>query len=283
MPAGKPGSSHSVFRYGKQVFLTGGSSGIGLAASELFAENGYTVYAASRNPPDKIREFAGGGEIRPVVIDVRETQSVQTAVGSVLAMADIGIVIHCAGIGIACAGEDFPEDGVSGLMQTNYEGVLRVNSLILPHMRRRGGGLCIIVGSVAGIFPIPYQSHYCSSKAALDLYAGALRMELRDYAVKVSLIMPGDTATGFTGARRYEINETSPLYADCLRAVGKMENDETGGRPPSSVAREILKLCARKNPPRRKTAGLDYKLLVFLKRLLPDRIIEIIVRKIYLG
>jgi len=283
MPATGLGPANAKYRYGNQVFLTGGSSGIGLATAELFAENGYVIYTVSRNPRKEKRVFPGGGEIKAVFMDVRDISSVGAAVASVLMEADIGIVIHCAGIGVACAGEDYPPEAVANLMRTNYDGVLHVNSLILPHMRRRGGGLCIITGSIAGVFPIPFQSHYCSSKAALDLYSGALRMELRNYGIKVCLIMPGDTRTGFTNARRYEISEASPLYSDCLRAVKKMEKDELGGRPPASVARAILKLSAKKRPPARRIVGFDYKLLVFLKRLLPDIIVEFILRKIYLG
>ena len=270
------------YYYGKHAFLTGGSSGIGLASAELLASNGYIVFAASRNPGGENRVFPGGGEIRPVTIDVRDPRSVRTAVESVLKQADVGIVIHCAGLGIACAGEDYPSDAVEGLMETNYNGVLRVNSYIIPHLRKRGKGLCVIIGSIAGVFPIPYQSHYCSSKAALDLYAGALRMELHDYGVNVSLIMPGDTNTGFTGARRYEISEASPLYGDCIRAVRKMEKDELEGRPPVSVARAILHISESKIPSARKVIGFEYKLLVFLKRLLPGRCAEFILRKMYL-
>ena len=87
--------------YGKNIFLTGGSSGIGMATAELFARSGYTVFSASRNPDMDRRGFDGGGEIVPVVLDVRDMNSVESAAMSVLSQADIGIVIHCAGMGIA--------------------------------------------------------------------------------------------------------------------------------------------------------------------------------------
>ena len=269
--------------YGNNIFLTGGSSGIGLAAAELLAANGYTVYAASRAPSGDIRSFPGGGAIHPVAMDVRSLSSAEIAVNSVLSNADIGVVVHCAGIGIACAAEDFPQDAIAGLMDTNFTGVMRVNSLVLPHLRKRGSGLCLIIGSVAGIFPVPFQSHYSASKAALDSYAAALRMELHEYGVRVCLVMPGDTNTGFTSARKYFIAETSPFYDACVKAVGKMENDELGGRPPVSVAKTILKIVSRIKPPARIIVGFDYKLLAFLKRFLPDRLIEYILRKMYIG
>jgi len=272
-----------IFPYGKNIFLTGGSSGIGLATALLLAENGYTVYAASRKPVVGSGILPGGGEIRPVKLDVIDPDSIDAAVETLLAQTDIGVIIHCAGIGIACPAEEFPSDAVTGLMDTNFFGILRLNSRFLPHFRKRGSGLCLIVSSVASVFPVPFQSHYSASKAALDSYAAALRMELSCYGIRVCLVHPGDTNTGFTNARTYEIEVDSPYYQTCVKAVGKMEKDETEGRSPKSVALAVLKLCKRKRPPLRTVVGLDYKLLVFLKRLLPDRAVEAILKSMYLG
>ena len=268
--------------YGKNVFLTGGSSGIGMATAEFFAQHGYTVYSASRNPKLENRKF-DSGEIVPVALDVRDMDSVERAADRVLSQADIGVLIHCAGIGIASAGEEYHTSAIDGLMDTNFNGVLRVNNYFLPHLRERGNGLCIIVGSVGGVFPVPFQSHYSASKAALDLYSSALGMELWRHGVKVSLVMPGDTNTGFTGARKYEIDEASAFYDDCIRAVVKMEKDELNGKSPLSVARVMLKLCSRKNPPARRTVGFDYKMLTFLKRILPNRFVLFLLRRVYLS
>ena len=271
------------FPYGKNIFLTGGSSGIGLSTATLLAGHGYTVYAASRNPTAEIKCFPGGGEIRPVALDVRDEGSVDAAVEAVLGRADIGIVIHCAGVGIACPAEEFPPGPVAGLMDTNFTGVLRLNSRILPHFRRRGSGLDVMIGSVASVFPVPFQSHYSALKAALDSYASALRMELSAYGVRVCIVHPGDTSTGFTNARAYALDKGSPYYEACRKAVGRMEKDETGGRPPESVARAVLKLCQKERPPLRTVVGFDYKLLVFLKRLLPDRAVEAVLKSMYMG
>ena len=270
------------YPHGKYVFLTGGSSGVGLKTAQLFAENGFIVYSASRNPNPEARPCPGGGEIRPVRMDVRDASSVENAARAVLSEADIGIVVHSAGIGIACPAEEYPHKAVASLMDTNYNGVLLVNSHFLPHLRRRGGGLCLIVGSVAGIFPIPFQSHYCSSKAALGSYAAALRMELRPHRVNVSLVLPGDTNTGFTAARTYEIEEASPYYEICKKAVGKIEKDELKGRAPDSAAAAMLRLGRKRNPPLRKIIGFEYKLLAFISRFLPDRLIEKILRSMYM-
>ena len=271
------------FPYGKNIFLTGGSSGIGLATASLLAGCGYTVFAASRNPPAEVKGFPGGGEIRPVVLDVRDGASIDAAVEAVFAQADIGVAIHCAGVGVACPAEEFPPGPVTGLMDTNFTGVLRLNSRILPHMRKRGSGLNVMIGSVASVFPVPFQSHYSASKAALDSYAAALRMEISAYGVRVCIVHPGDTRTGFTNARDYAVDKNSPYYEICADAVGRMEKDEIGGRPPESVARAVLKLCQKERPPLRTVVGFDYKLLVFLNRLLPYRAVEAVLKSMYMG
>ena len=277
--------------YGKSVLLTGGSSGIGRVTASLLAQAGFTVYSASRNPDAGTTvDFAmsdnaptPSGTIIPVKLDVRDINVIAITIDELLSKADIGIVIHCAGVGIATPAEDYKTDAIENLMDTNLFGVMKVNSRVLPHFRKRGGGLCIIVSSVASLFPIPFQSHYCASKSALDSYASTLRMEVSDYNIKVSLVLPGDTNTGFTSARKYEIEEDSPYYDVCFKAVKKMENDELSGKPARSVSSVILKICKRNNPPQRVIVGLDYKLLAFMKKLLSERLISYILKRMYMG
>jgi len=271
--------------YGKTVLVTGGSSGIGKECCRLFAEDGYDVWCASRSVEGGGKEdFPSGGSIRYVGMDVTDGASVEKAVAFVAGHSGgIGVVINCAGIGIGGPSEDTPIEDVHSLMETNYFGVLRVNTAVLPFMRGAGKGLVLIVSSVAGLISLPYQGHYCSSKYALEAYTEALRMELRLFpGLKVSLIEPGDTKTGFTDARRMSIDNTSPYYANCVRSVAVMEKDERNGKPPSSSAQVALRLAQKKNPRLRNIVGADYKLLATLKKLLPAALIEFVVRKIYL-
>ncbi len=269
--------------YGKNVLITGGSSGIGLACARLFATQGYRVYACARSQGRQAQTFPSGGQIFPVIMDVCREDSVAAAVDSVIGDAgEIGILIHCAGMGIAGAAEDTPDAAARKQMDVNYFGVLNVNRRVLPHMRRSGRGLILMTGSVAGIFPIPFQSHYSSSKFALEAYARALRMELHEHRIKVMLIEPGDTKTGFTDARRFEIPPESDYAAACRASVAKMENDERKGRSPESAARVALWAAGRSNPPASRVVGFEYKLLAFLRRLLPERAVLFLLRKMYI-
>lgn len=269
-------------RYGGSVLISGGSSGIGLACAQAFAAQGYEVFAASRHPGTQERRYEGGGMLIPVQMDVCDENSVREAVGTVLARAkDLGIVIHCAGMGIAGAAEDTPDADARRQIETNYFGVMRVNRCILPHFRGRGAGLCLLIGSVAGLLSIPFQSHYSSSKFALEAYAEALRCESRRYGIRVSLIEPGDTQSGFTSARSMAVPEQSIYEKACRASVAKMARDERNGRPPQSVARVALRLAGRKSPPVRVVVGFEYKAFVFLPRLLPARLINWALGRIY--
>jgi NAD(P)-dependent dehydrogenase (short-subunit alcohol dehydrogenase family) len=270
------------YPYGKNVFITGGTSGIGRATAELFASQGFIVYAGGLGAKEETHILDDGGEIRTIEIDVRDDAAVAKATAKAIEEAgNIGIVIHCAGMGIAGAAEDTPMEAAESQMATNYFGILRLNRIFLPHMRAQEKGLVLMISSVGGIFPIPFQSHYSSSKFAIEAYAAALRMEIKKYGVNVSLIAPGDTCTGFTAARLDAYDKSSPYYQTCQKSIAKMARDEQKGRAPISVARVALQLAQRKHPPLRKVVGIDYKLLVFARRLLPNWLIELVLRIIY--
>lgn len=264
-------------RYGTQVFITGAGSGLGRACAEFFAKAGCQVTGVSRHCAEKT-ETVGSGAIRTLPMDVNDEESIRRVVE---ALDRIDIVIHCAGFGIAGACEDTPIELARAQMETNYFGVLRVNAQVLPKMRAQGKGLVLIVSSIAGRIGIPFQSHYSSSKFALEAYAEALRIECAPFGIRVSLLEPGDTKTGFTGARSKELDCNSPYYEVCSRSVAKMERDEQNGKPPESVAAAALKLAGRKNPPVRVAIGAEYKALMALKRFLPDKIIERILKSMY--
>jgi NAD(P)-dependent dehydrogenase (short-subunit alcohol dehydrogenase family) len=264
------------YPYGKSILITGASSGIGLAAAELFAQNGFTVYAASR----RCEESAEG----PIIgrrMDVRDEASVLRARDFIEARGGVGILLHCAGMGIAGAAEDTPEEAVRAQFEVNYFGVLRVNRVFLPMLRGRGGGLILLMGSVAGRLPLPYQSHYSATKYALDTYAESLRMEGSPFGLRASLIEPGDTKTGFTQARRMAVPEGSPYTGHCEAAVARMARDEQNGAAPEKAARAALTLAQKKNPPVRVTVGAAYKSVMFLRRVLPARAFEFMLQRIY--
>ncbi len=271
--------------YGNNVLITGASSGIGLACLLLFCERGFRVWGVSRSGTSAV---SLPDAARLSVLDVTDEQSVETGIRRIWDEAEretgtgIGTVIHCAGFGIGGAAEDTPIADVASQFDTNYFGVLRVDRVLLPLMRERGDSLVIVLGSIAGRISIPFQSHYSATKFAVEAYIEALRMEGKHFGIRAAIIEAGDTKTEFTARRRMAIPEGSVYRAQAVRSVARMEKDERNGYLPERVARAVLHVALKKNPPVRQAVGFSYTLLMFLKRILPDRLAEQVLSSMYL-
>ena len=268
--------------YGKNVFITGASSGIGRACARRFAESGCLVTGVSRNTEETVENFPGGGSITMRKLDVTDAESVRRFVE---ALPEVDIAVLCAGMGVAGPAETTPAEMTRRQMEVNYFGTLNAAQPVLSRITEQRNGLLIIIGSIAGRVSIPMQSQYSSSKYALEAFSDAVRMEMRPFGVRASIIEPGDTKTGFTAARQtMEPGENgSDGYGGVLRkSVAKMAKDEQNGRSPDSVADAAFRLACRKDPPARVPVGIEYKLLMFLLRLLPDRLKESILSGMYL-
>lgn len=270
--------------YGKNVLVTGASSGIGLACLLLFCSHGYHVWGVSRSG-SSAHDLPANAHLSKM--DVTDDQSVANSVAAVWNEAvtrtgeGIGTVIHCAGFGIGGAAEDTPMAEAYAQFETNYFGVLRVNQALLPLMRKRQDSMVIVLGSIAGRISIPFQSHYSASKFAIEAYIESLRLEGRPFGIRAAIVEAGDTKTDFTSKRRLAIPSDSPYLSQAHLAIGKMEEDEHNGYPPERVARTVLRVARSGRPPVRKAVGASYALLMFLKRLLPDRFAEWVIGNMY--
>lgn len=264
--------------YGESVLVTGASSGIGKATAELFAGSGFTVYAISRTIPEGEREYGASGRIHAIRADVTSLDSLKAAFEKI---PKLNIVVHCAGFGIAGSAERTSSDKARIQFETNYFGAINVNSLAMPMLRKNKASLVIFTSSMAALVPIPYQSHYSSSKYALEAYAEALGMEARPFGVRVSIVEPGDTKTSFTSARKGFESPDSPYYESYMKAVSRMETDERGGASPEAAAKAIYNCAFKKRPKIRVAVGLKYKFFVFLIKILPVRLRDFVLIRMY--
>ncbi len=281
--------------YGNVVLISGASSGIGKSIAHYLAHRGYKVYGTSRKPQAdneskgtaaETDESTTVGQVHMLQMDVCNEESVRAAIEKVVALeGEIGIVINNAGMGIAGSVEDTSPDEAFLQFDTNFFGVHRVIRQVLPHMRKAGRGLIVNISSVGALFPIPYQSMYVAAKAAVEGMSGSLRNELKPFGIKVALIEPGDTKTGFTGSRIFVAagKDDSPYLEYSKKSVAVMERDEANGPDPIVVARVAEKIIRRKDPPVCVVVGMQYKLLVFLKRLIPKALESFIVHQMYKG
>jgi short-subunit dehydrogenase len=268
------------------VLITGASSGIGKATAEYLMKKGFHVYGTSRKALGNIeaRDESTGGFISMIPMDVTDEESVKDAINSVIAKeGHIDVLVSNAGAGVAGSVEDVSMEEASVQFDINFFGTLRVVKSILPLMRNQGYGKIIAVSSIAGVISIPYQAHYSSSKYAVEGLAEALRYEVAPFGIKVCLVEPGDTKTGFTKNRitAQMANSESPYFERFKRSLARMEKDEQNGASPTSVAHVIYKMIIKKNPPVRTAVGFQYKAILFLKKILPGSILEIVVGLLY--
>lgn len=254
---------------GEVVLITGASSGIGAACARLLARNGYSVYGTSR------RERTGDG-FTMLRMDVADAASVAAGIETIISREGrIDAVVNNAGIGIAGPVEETTVEEAEALFAVDFFGVLRVARAVLPHMRRRGGGTIVNVSSIAGRIGLPYQGLYSAAKFAVEGLSEALRLEVRQFGIRVVLIEPGDFHTGFTANRRKIIAADSP-YADSFsRAIGVAEKDELSGASPEAVARLLLRILRSRSPRPRYTAGAPFqRFAAFAKGIIPGRMFE---------
>lgn len=258
----------------KTVVITGGSSGIGKATAELFAEQGWQVFEWSRSgkSTDKVTH---------IDCDVTKPEQTKAAAEQVLAQAEkIDVFISNAGFGISGAIEFTTPEDAFRQMEVNFFGALNSVQAVLPHMRERKAGRIIFTSSVAAVLSIPYQGFYSASKAAINALALALQNEVRAFGIYVSVLMPGDVATGFTAARK-KSEVGIDTYGDIHKAVEAMEKDEQGGMSPRLMARDLYRIATRRSPAPQYVGGAQYKIFCFLDRILPKRLVNWIVGKLY--
>ncbi len=138
----------------------------------------------------------------------------------------------------------------------------------------------MLVGSLGGDMPIPFDGFYSSSKAALAMLAREADMEMRPHGVRVSALLPGGTATDFTYSRRIYGEEESKGYTPSVKkASAALANMEQGGMTSSLVADAIIKLAEKRNPPPVSVAGGKNTVLRYVYKMLPERVTDYFVRK----
>lgn len=269
----------------KVVLITGASTGIGLSAAVQMMEKGMIVYAASRHGGENQQAKSGDGKIINVKLDVNSEEQIGLVLEKILKENNrLDAVVSNAGNGIAGSIEDTSSDEVKYQFETNFFGAVKVITACIPVFRKQGYGRIIATSSVAAIVPIPFQAFYSAGKSALLVFMQALALELKPFGIQCCSILPGDTKTDFTSARKYTVASQSVNSAYILKmkkSVGKMEKDEQNGVEASSVARKIVSQLTKKKMKVSVVPGIDYKIICFLFNRFPAALRLWVVGKIY--
>ena len=183
----------------KAVWITGASSGIGKSITHEFSKNNICSIASARRE-DALKKMKREVEkhssnIKLFPLDISRVNLVTEVSASILKKYDIDCLINNAGITSFNLAEDSSVNDVEEIIQTNLVGAISIIQNLIPHFKKRGGGIIINVLSVAAKTIFQNSSIYSASKAGLLAYANVLREEVRKYNIKVINILPGATKT----------------------------------------------------------------------------------------
>lgn len=252
------------------VVVTGCTSGIGKELCELYRSAGATVIGMARTADERAGDIA---------VDVTDLYAVRRAVAEVgNRYGKIDTVIACAGGGLSGATELLPMEEIERQTALNYTGALETVRAALGFME--SGGKAIFISSACALFALPFRATYCASKAAVNMAAFGLYMELKNYGIRVSSVCPGDIKTGFT-KNRVKYSDGGTRYGDKPRAsaekIDGREHKRMGLKP---AARKIYKACVKCRKPL-YIIGFKYKFLNFLRHILPQKLFLDVTAKLF--
>lgn len=264
------------------MVVTGCSTGIGEACALHLAKLGYRVFAAVRKPADAEGLRGKHPLITPLLFDVRDQAAVAEAASAVakeVGPAGIQGLVNNAGIAVAAPLEYLPVDDLRLQLDVNVVGQLAVTQAFLP-LIREGKGRITFISSISGLVATPMVGAYSSSKHALEAIGDAMRMELKEWGIHVSLIEPGQIATPIwtTSAQAADERqkrmspEAMTRYQWMMRAARVRVGQGTKyGLDPHQVALAVEKALLSPRPKTRYLVGKE-GMFVRILAALPDRL-----------
>ena len=273
----------------QSVVITGASTGIGEACALELDRRGYRVFAGVRGEKSaKNLRSQASDRLTPVMIDVTDADQIAVAAETVRdTVGDAGLagLVNNAGIVVSGPLEFLPVDDLRRQLEINVIGQVAVTQAMLP-LLRVGRGRIVNMGSISGFATGPYTGPYSASKFALEAVTNALRLELRNSGIKVSIIEPGNVKTPIwdkaIAAAEEKAERASPeaerLYRHDMEQMRKasLEMRDTG-MPVECVVRAVLHALTARRPKIRYPVGVQTHLVSFLFRFFPDALRDVII------
>ena len=255
----------------KSVFLTGASSGIGLAIAKALVAQGREVWGTSRN----LERIPKLPRLHAVRLDLTDPLSIEEAFNAALAEAGyFDVLINNAGAGHFDPAELVPMETITSQFQILVFGQIQLMQLALRHMQARGGGLIINVTSLASRLPVPFMAAYNAAKAAMASFTMSMQLELGNSGVHVVDLQPADIRTEFNQGV-IKSTEGDPRFDTKIAKTWEITERNMKNAPtPDLVARNVLRLVNSVQPPPRITVGdaFQSKIAPLIFRFLPQRL-----------
>ena len=237
--------------------ITGASSGFGRAISEAATTRGDAVAAGARNA-DAFGYLPEG--VHPLSLDVTNPDQREAAVAETIErFGRVDVLVNNAGRTQVGAVEETTDEELRSLFELHFFAPAALTCLVLPHMRRQGGGAIVQMSSVGGQVTAPGFGAYCATKFALEGLTETLRDEVAGFGIRTVIVEPGAFRTGlFRPGAAYE-SEAMPEYAESVGPTRAYVRTSDGLQPgdPVKAAQAILTALDADAPPLRLVLGAD--------------------------
>ncbi len=244
-----------------RVLIIGGSSGIGLETAQELFRRGHEVIGISRSVTKS------GCYKEQLVTDVRDSETLSCCIE---AAGEIDALVYSAGAAMMSAAGETDINAAKELFDVNFFGMAESVALALRQLSAKGK--IVLMSSMAGILPIPYNAFYNASKAAVNAYGATLSNELKGSGRNVTVVMPGGTATKLSYKRKVKRSSNQQYSADLESAAGVMFETEQKGNSPGLVAQAVCDALESDSPPLFLPTGIANKAAYYMDKLLPKRV-----------
>ena len=275
----------------KTILVTGCSSGIGLCCAQELKQHGYRVFASARKTEDVEQLQAQGFET--VQLDLADSQSITLAVEQVLEKTggQLYALFNNAAYGQPGAVEDLRREVLLEQFETNVFGTQELTNLFIPVMRQQGYGRIVYNGSVLGIIALPFRGAYNASKYALEGLTDTLRLELYGSGIEVSIIEPGPVTSKFrkNAFLKYQqnINKEQSFFKTSYEGMEARLKKQGPAAPftlpPEAVFKKLHHALESKRPKAHYYVTFPTYLFGTLKRILPARGLDWVLRRVSKG
>ena len=267
---------------GRNVLITGCSSGIGYDAAVTLKQRGHTVIATARQPQDVERLRNEG--LTSFQLDLTDSDSIRSGVEQTLehTRGRIDVLFNNGAYAQPGAVEDLTRDTLRKQFETNLFGWHELTTLVVPVMRKQGGGRILQNSSILGFIALKHRGAYVATKYALEGLTDTLRLELEGTGIDVVLIEPGPILTKMrpNSLKAFEENIDvgssvhRPHYEKTLARLRKEGAAQPFTLPASAVTKRVIHAIETPVPQIRYPVTFPTYLFAVLTRILPDRLLD---------
>ncbi len=260
------------------VVITGAASGIGRALAVRFSRENIAGIAISDVNEEGLNETAKlinnpNIKLTTHIVDVASEDEMRKFAEDVAAQhSRITHIINNAGVALGGSVEEVSLEDIHWLIDINFWGVVHGTKFFLPFLRKEKSAHIVNFSSLFGIIAPPGNAAYCASKFAVRGFSEALRHELEDTNITVSVIHPGGVATNIVNTAR--IGKYVELSEEEIAKRREKENKNLSRTSPEEAAETIVRGIKSKNP--RILVGFDSRLLSWINRIFPRRYFAVI-------